>query len=71
MAFTRRMNSLGNRLFDGKYWTVMTIDGRRLEHRVLMEEKVVEGYLRSEQVHHKDEDKTNNDIDNLEILSKS
>lgn len=70
MALTRRINSLGNRAWGGKYWTVMTIDGRRLEHRVIMEEKLGRKLLRSEFVHHKDEDKTNNHIDNLELMSQ-
>lgn len=39
-------------------------------HRVLMENKLGRLLLPNEEVHHKDEDKTNDVIDNLEVLTK-
>jgi len=39
------------------------------EHRLIMEEKLWRLLLKAEIVHHKDEDKMNNDIDNLEIYT--
>lgn len=40
-------------------------------HRVVMENKLGRTLLDGEDVHHKDENKFNNDPDNLEVLSKS
>ncbi len=40
-------------------------------HRVLMENKLGRSLLHNEDVHHIDEVKTNNDINNLEVLTKS
>lgn len=40
-------------------------------HRVLMENKLGRSLVAGEDVHHKDEDKNNNDPDNLEVLKKS
>lgn len=40
-------------------------------HRVLMENKIGRLLERDEHVHHKDEDKTNDTIENLELLSAS
>lgn len=42
-----------------------------LQHREVMEKHVGRKLLSTEIVHHKDEDKHNNSIDNLEILSPS
>lgn len=39
------------------------------EHRLIMAEHLGRPLLRSEIVHHKDEDDTNNYIDNLELMS--
>lgn len=71
MALTRRINSLGKRNFDGKYWRVMTMKGNCLEHRVIMERRLGRSLIKSEQVHHRDENKTNNDPDNIELTSQS
>ena len=40
-------------------------------HRVLMENNLGRNLLSTEDVHHKDEDKTNNGLENLEVLTKS
>src|SRR6185437_882323 len=40
-------------------------------HRVLMENKLGRLLTDEEDVHHKDEDKTNDEVDNLEVLSHS
>lgn len=40
------------------------------EHRYVMEQLLDRKLLRTEHVHHKDEDKTNNDPANLEVLLK-
>lgn len=40
-------------------------------HRVLMENKIHRSLLPSEHVHHIDEDKSNNNIENLELLTAS
>ena len=40
-------------------------------HRVLMENKIGRNLLTTEHVHHKDENKYNNHIDNLELLTVS
>lgn len=40
-------------------------------HRVLMENKIGRILEKWEVIHHKDEDKTNDDIENLELLSNS
>ncbi|WP_412095795.1 HNH endonuclease [Bacillus haynesii] len=46
-------------------------DGYILEHRFVLAEHLGRPLLDCECVHHKDENKLNNSIDNLEILSKS
>jgi len=47
---------------DGKYTT-------KLEHREVMEKHLGRKLKSTEYVHHKDEDPTNNNIDNLEVMS--
>lgn len=44
-------------------------DGFIFEHRLVMSEHLGRPLLREEHVHHKDGDKLNNDISNLEIIS--
>ena len=53
------------------YWLVQTPDGERLEHRVVMERKLGRHLRDDEIVHHVDEDKSNNDPENLEVMSQS
>ena len=45
--------------------------GYILEHRLIMSEYIGRALLRNEDVHHKDKNKTNNDINNLELMTKS
>ena len=53
------------------YWLVQTPDGERLEHRVVMERKLGRHLRDDEIVHHVDEDKSNNDPENLAVMSQS
>lgn len=46
-------------------------DGYILEHRYVMSEFLGRPLSNEEHIHHKDENKLNNDIRNLEIISKS
>lgn len=41
------------------------------EHRLIMEKCLGRKLLRNEIVHHKDEDKSNNKLENLEIMSRA
>lgn len=50
---------------------VMTEQGMKYEHRVVMEKHLGRALLTSEHVHHIDHDGTNNNIENLEVLSGS
>lgn len=45
-------------------------DNYVLEHRLIMEKKLGRKLLPEEDVHHKDEDRTNNDPDNLELYTR-
>ncbi len=56
-----------------QYWVVKVADRRRwqLEHRVVMSQVLGRPLLRSEHVHHKDNDGLNNDPDNLQVVSGS
>lgn len=54
------------------YVRVRLRDGRIIpEHRYVMEKSLGRVLLKSEHVHHLDEDKHNNDLANLELLTKS
>jgi hypothetical protein len=54
------------------YKKVKLPDGTtRDQHRLVMESLIGRKLLRSEHIHHKDGNKQNNDISNLEILSSS
>lgn len=45
--------------------------GQRHEHRRVMEEKIGRPLTRNDIVHHKDENKRNNDPDNLELMTRA
>lgn len=53
------------------YWLLLTPDGERLEHRVVMERQLGRPLREDEIVHHIDENKSNNDPSNLEVMSQS
>jgi len=55
-------------ILNGYRW-ISTSDGREmLEHRYVMEQKLGRPLLPTEDVHHKDHDKLNNQPDNLEVM---
>jgi len=57
---------------NGKGYRVWTINGRTIrEHRLVMELALGRRLLPSEIVHHKDDNKLNNDLDNLEITDRA
>jgi hypothetical protein len=55
-------------LFVGKHHHLADIRGYAYEHRIIAEEKIGRKLNPKEQVHHIDEDKTNNHPDNLEVI---
>lgn len=60
----------GSRASAGYKVVHVTGDGKHsLEHRLVLENKIGRKLLPGEQVHHIDEDKTNNHPDNLEALT--
>ena len=62
----------GNRIFMGDYWRVYLPGGKTIaEHRMIMEKKIGRFLLPGELVHHIDGNKTNNSIENLEIVNPS
>src|SRR6266851_612666 len=53
-----------------RYWKIKCEDGAwRWEHRVIAERKIGRPLLRTEHVHHSDDNGLNNADDNLEILA--
>ncbi len=70
-AKTKRQNSLGNRRRQHLYWQVMTMQGYRYEHRVVMEDAIGRKLGRKEHVHHKNGNTLDNRLENLELLSAS
>ena len=55
-----------------KYYVLIKIAGKWIpEHRYVMEQKLGRKLLRSEMVHHIDEDSLNNAIDNLQLVTAS
>jgi hypothetical protein len=59
-----------NRYFDGRYWRVPTTRKRyRYEHDLVMESVIGRPMTASEEVHHKDDDGTNNDPSNLHLCA--
>lgn len=51
------------------YWLIKTEQGWELEHRVKMSEKLKRPLTEEEVVHHRDENKKNNDPENLELTN--
>lgn len=70
---TVRAKAVGNRRVvtrhKRQYWQVMTAEGPRYEHRVVMEEALGRKLLRSEHVHHINHDGLDNRLENLELLN--
>lgn len=65
---------------EGRSWTgrkaspypIVLIDGKYIkEHRYVMEQHLGRKLLRTEEVHHRDGNKFNNEVENLQIMSKS
>jgi HNH endonuclease len=68
----------GGRTRSNDYWQVRCLDhpyasksGYIREHRLIMENKIGRYLLPGEEVHHIDGNTLNNDINNLQLLSKS
>ena len=53
------------------YRAVWGFARRKYEHRTIVEQQIGRDLLTEEHVHHKDGNKLNNSIDNLEIISKA
>lgn len=61
----------GRRIREDGYAYVWTEDKEVREHRYIMEQHLGRRLLPEEDVHHKDENKLNNDPSNLELLTRS
>jgi hypothetical protein len=74
-ARTLRQKSLGNRVKkrsgNKDYWQLLTLQGYRYEHRLIMESLLGRPLLRSEHVHHRNGDGLDNRPENLMLLSHS
>lgn len=68
-ARERRQAALGNRYDQGEYIRVMTLDGPKYEHRVVMERVLGRPLAAHEVVHHKNRDTRDNRPENLEVMS--
>lgn len=66
----RRPNGTGNLRKDG-YITIYVNGKTKLLHRHIMEVHLGRTLARLEYVHHKDHDKSNNTLDNLEVMPAS
>ena len=67
-----RMREVLRSEFSDSDYKSVTINGRRTrEHRYLMEKSVGRKLLKDEVVHHKNGNKKDNRIENLEIISQS
>ncbi len=70
-AATKRAKALWNRRLARDYWEVLTPEGYRYEHRVVMEHILGRALDRSEHVHHINHDGLDNWPDNLELRTHS
>lgn len=68
---TRRKKSLGHICDKEGYVFVMTEDGQRLQHRVVMEQYLGRKLAVEENIHHIDGNRANNNISNLIIMTNS
>lgn len=66
-----RYNNFGYRVIYDPTSPQATVRGEQLEHRKIMSEYIGRPLRRDEVVHHINEDKTDNRIENLQLLSKS
>lgn len=65
-------NWKGGRFIDKRGYVQLSINGRKFyEHRIVMERIIERPLKRSETVHHKNHNKSDNRIENLELLSAS
>lgn len=60
----------GRKLGSHGYAMILTREGYELEHRLLMEQHLGRKLYEWEDVHHKDENKLNNSLDNLEVMPR-
>lgn len=75
-ARTKRLRCIGHRWIqkqknDLQYWMILTKDGRKYEHRVIIQNRLGRPLLRSEVVHHKNGNGLDNSPDNLELTNVS
>ncbi|HHK7933132.1 TPA: HNH endonuclease signature motif containing protein [Serratia marcescens] len=61
----------GRRTRSDGYIAIWTEDGERLEHQVVMEKHIGRKLVSGEVVHHRDRNKKNNEITNLELMTQS
>lgn len=67
--FTKRASN-GSGTFDKHGYRIITVDGKRIpEHRFIMETQIGRKLLKDETVHHKNGNRSDNRIENLELWS--
>lgn len=68
-CYTRIMKKYGTITWNG--YRLIYINGKQIqEHRIIMEEKLGRKLLKSEIVHHKNHNKLDNRVENLEVLTR-